>query len=135
MVHFVLESTNPILWRDGRKILGKWAITGISIVMQIGGGQFQKRISAPTSWYLNPCDTSIFLHARSNFRKKNGKTQFSGQNLTFLRVLPSQNIRAYSNMFYITKRLWLETKILLKNLHSFWSYLEKPEGVKMTPSH
>ena len=26
--------------RDGRKIKGKWAITGTSIVMQIGGGQF-----------------------------------------------------------------------------------------------
>ena len=28
--------------RDDRKILGKWAITGTSIVMNIGGGQFQK---------------------------------------------------------------------------------------------
>ena len=33
----------------------------------------------------NPCDASIFLHARPNFReKKMKKTQFSGQNLTFL---------------------------------------------------
>ena len=48
------------------------------------GGQFRKRISAPTSWYQNPCDASIFLHARPNFREKNAKTQFSGQNLTFL---------------------------------------------------
>ena len=35
--------------RDGRKIYGKSVITGRSIVMQIGGGQFQKRISAPTA--------------------------------------------------------------------------------------
>ena len=60
-----------ILGRDGRKIEGKWAITGTSIVMEIGGGQFRKRISAPTPWYQNPCDASIFLHARPNFKKKN----------------------------------------------------------------
>ena len=50
--------------------VGKLAITGTSIVMQIGGGHFRKRISAPTPWYQNPCDASIFLHARPNFRKK-----------------------------------------------------------------
>ena len=38
----------------------------------------------PTSWYQNPCDASTFLHARPNFRGKGKKTQFSGQNLTFL---------------------------------------------------
>ena len=41
-----------------------------SIVMQIGDGEFRKSISAPTPWYQNPCDASIFLHARPNFRKK-----------------------------------------------------------------
>ena len=51
--------------------------------MQIGGGQFRKRISAPTPWYQNPCDASIFLHARPNLGK-NEQTQFSGQNLNFL---------------------------------------------------
>ena len=64
-------------------MVGKWAITGTSIVMQIGDGQFRKRISVPTPWYQNPCDASMFPHARPNFRKKNEKTQFSGQNLTF----------------------------------------------------
>ena len=34
-----------------------------------GGGEFQKSISAPTPWYQNPCDNSIFLHARPIFRK------------------------------------------------------------------
>ena len=52
------------------KILGKWTITGTSIVMQIGVVQFRKRISAPTPWYQNPCDASIFPHARRNFREK-----------------------------------------------------------------
>ena len=33
------------------------------------GGQFRRRISTPTPWYQNPCDASIFLHARPNFRK------------------------------------------------------------------
>ena len=66
------------------KNLGKSAITETSIVMEIGDGQFRKRISAPTPWYQNPRDVSIFLHARPNFREKNEKTQFSGQNLTFL---------------------------------------------------
>ena len=56
--------------------------------MQIGGGgQFRKRISAPTSWYQNLCDASIFVHARPNLGKKE-KTQFSGQNLTFLEDPP-----------------------------------------------
>ena len=36
-------------------------------------GEFRIRISAPIPWYQNPCDASIFLHARSNFRKNNFK--------------------------------------------------------------
>ena len=56
---------------DGRpEYLGKWAITATSIVMQIGGGEFRKSISAPTPWYQNPCDASVFLHARPTFRKR-----------------------------------------------------------------
>ena len=35
-----------------------------------GGGEFRKSISAPIPWYQSPCDASIFLHARPNFRKK-----------------------------------------------------------------
>ena len=39
------------------EILGKMgALTGTPIVMQIGGSQFRKRISAPIPWYQNPCD-------------------------------------------------------------------------------
>ena len=49
--------------------LGKWAITGTSIVMQIGDDEFRKSISAPTPWYQDPCDASIFLHARPILRK------------------------------------------------------------------
>ena len=45
-----------------------------------GGGEFRKTISAPPPWYQNPCDVSIFLHARPNFRKKMKK----GQSSTFL---------------------------------------------------
>ena len=41
------------------------------IVMQIGGGQFEKSRSVPTPWYQNPCNASTFLHARPNFREKN----------------------------------------------------------------
>ena len=41
-------------------------------------------ISLCPPWYQNRCDASIFLHARPNFRGNNEKTQFSGQNLTFL---------------------------------------------------
>ena len=52
---------------------------GTSIVMQIGGDQFRKRISAPTPWYQIPCDASIFLHARPNFRKKNEKRKLNFQ--------------------------------------------------------
>ena len=38
--------------------------------MQIRGGEFRKSISAPTPWYQNPYDASIFLHARPNFGEK-----------------------------------------------------------------
>ena len=40
------------------------------------GGQFQKRILAPTCWYQNPCDASTFLHARPSFRGKVKKLNF-----------------------------------------------------------
>ena len=51
--------------------LGKFsAITGTSVVVQLGDGQFRKRMSAPNLWYQNPCDASIFLHAKPNFRPK-----------------------------------------------------------------
>ena len=46
------------------------------------GGQFRKRISAPTLWYQNPCYASIFLHARPNFRKK-GKNSIFRPNFDF----------------------------------------------------
>ena len=48
--------------------VGKMGNNGASIVMQIRDGEF--RISAPTPWYQNPCDASIFPHARPIFRKK-----------------------------------------------------------------
>ena len=44
--------------------------------MQIGGGEFRKSISAPTPWYQNPCDASIFLHARPIFRKNEKELKF-----------------------------------------------------------
>ena len=55
----------------GRGMVGKFrengAIARTSIIMQIESGQFLKRISATTPWYQNPCDASIFLHARTKF--------------------------------------------------------------------
>ena len=44
--------------------------------MQIGGGEFRKSISAPTHWYQNPCDASIFLHAKPIFRKNEKEPKF-----------------------------------------------------------
>ena len=44
-----------------------------------GGGEFRKRISAPTPWYQNPRDASIFLHARSNFKEKVKKLNFQAK--------------------------------------------------------
>ena len=38
--------------------------------MQIGGGQFRKKILASTPWQQNPYDALIFLDARPNFREK-----------------------------------------------------------------
>ena len=68
-------------WQENLWIMGN---NGHLLLCKSGGGEYRKRISAPTSWYQNPCDASIFLHARLNFREKNEKYQFSGQNLTFL---------------------------------------------------
>ena len=56
--------------------------------MQIGGGQFRKKISVPTPWYQNLCDASIFLHARPNFRKKMKKLNFQAKILPFFPPLP-----------------------------------------------
>ena len=102
-----------------------------------GGGQFRKRISAPTPWYQNPCDASIFLHARPNFRKKVKKLNFQAKFWPFFRVLPSQNTKTCSKIFYMSKRHGHRlgiAKISLKSFESFWSYLKKTWGeFKMTP--
>ena len=67
----IIFSREALISGEGRtENLGKWAITGASIVMQIGSGELRKSISALTPWYQNPCDASIFLHARPNFREK-----------------------------------------------------------------
>ena len=42
---------------------------GHLLLYKSGTGEFRKSTSAPTPRYQNPCDTSIFLHARPNFRK------------------------------------------------------------------
>ena len=73
----IIFSRKALISGEGRpENLGKWAITGTSIVMQIGGGEFRKSISAPTPWYQNPCDASIFLHARLIFRKNEKEPNF-----------------------------------------------------------
>ena len=61
----------------------------------------------PGPWFQNPCDASIFLHARSNFRKKVKKLNFQAKFLPLSWVLPSQNTKTYSKMFYMAKRPWL----------------------------
>ena len=43
---------------------------GHLLLCKPGRGEFRKSILTPTSWYQNPCDASISLHARPNFRKK-----------------------------------------------------------------
>ena len=48
------------------------------------GWWISKENISPYSLVPNPCEASIFLHARLNFREKNEKAQFSGQNLIFL---------------------------------------------------
>ena len=76
----IIFSRVSLISGEGRQEnLVKWAITGTSVVMQIGGGQFQKRISVPTPWYKIPCDESIFIHARPNFRKKVIKLNFQAK--------------------------------------------------------
>ena len=50
---------------------GKFRENGkTSIVMQIREWSISKKNISPTPWYQNPCDASIFLHARPNFREK-----------------------------------------------------------------
>ena len=73
------DPKNIIFFQEGPNFGGKWAIAGTSIVMQIGGGQFRKRISAPTPWYKNLSNLSIFLHAKPNFREKVEKLNFQAK--------------------------------------------------------
>ena len=60
----------PISGEGRLENLGKMGNNRESIVIQIGDGEFRKSVSAPTAWYQNPCDASVFLHARPNFREK-----------------------------------------------------------------
>ena len=46
---------------------------GHLLLCKSGSGEFQKSISAPTPWYQNPCDASIF---RPNFRKNEKGPKF-----------------------------------------------------------
>ena len=56
---------------EGRpEILGKMGNNRDIHCYLSGGGEFVKSMSAPTPWYQNPCDASISLHVRPNFRKK-----------------------------------------------------------------
>ena len=78
-----------ISWEGRPENLRKMAITGTSIIMQIGGGQFQKRTSVPTPWYQTPCDASIFLHARPNVREKMKNSTFRSKfDLSLLSSIP-----------------------------------------------
>ena len=36
----------------------------------LGVVNLEREHQAPYSWYQNPCDASIFLHARQNFKEK-----------------------------------------------------------------
>ena len=78
--------------------------------MQIGGGEFRKRISAPTPGTKSPCDASIVLHARPNFREKMKKLNFQAKISPFLRVLFSKTIR-YNNVF--KKFLYEQTSLVI----------------------
>ena len=65
------DSKITVLPREGRpENLGKWAITGTSIVMQIGWWSISKRILISNLWYQNPYGASIFVHAKPNFKTK-----------------------------------------------------------------
>ena len=79
---------------------------GASIVMQIRGGQFRKRMSVPAPWYKKSFNASTFLDDRLNFMKKMKNSIFR-TNLTFFRVLSFQNLRMHPNIFHTTKHLML----------------------------
>ena len=76
--HFDEDPKNINLFQGGPNFggssAGKFSENGQQqghlLLCKSGGGEFRKRISAPTSWYQNPCYASIFLHARPSFRKK-----------------------------------------------------------------
>ena len=66
----IIFSREALISREGRpENLGKWAITGTSIVMQIGGGEFRKSISAPTKILVMP----QFSYMPDHFLGKNEK--------------------------------------------------------------
>ena len=72
------------------------------------GGKFQNRIPAPTTWYQNPYDASMFLHAWPNLRKKFKKnpSNFKPKFDLPLESFPPKMQRLIQ-IFYMAKRLWL----------------------------
>ena len=86
------------------KFRGNGQYQGHLFLCKSGVVKFRKRISIPTPWYQNNFDVSIFLHAISNFRKKNEKNSIFRPKFG---LLPSLNIRTYSKIFHMTKRLRL----------------------------
>ena len=63
--------------------------------MQIGGGQFWKRISVPTLWYQNPCDASTSYMLDQIL----GKLNFQAKIWPLSKVVPSQNKRTCLKSF------------------------------------
>ena len=93
--------------------------------MQIGGDRFRIRISVPTPWCQNPCDASIFLHARPNLKEKIKKSIFRPKFDLYLESSPPKYKDVFKKFLYGQMYLVGTAKISLKNLHSFWSKLEK----------
>ena len=89
-------SSEALISGEGRQEnLGKQAITGIFIVMQIGVVNFEREYQP-----LHPGTKILVMPQFSNMSDqilgKNKKTQFSGQNLTFIWVPP---LPKYKNVF------------------------------------
>ena len=85
---------------------GKWTITGTSIVMQMV-------VNFEREYQSLPPGTKILVMPQFSYMpdqilgKKLKKLNFQAKICPFFRVFPSQNIRTYSKILYMTKCFWL----------------------------
>ena len=90
--------------------LGKWVITGTSVVIQVGGWWLISKENTIVYPLLPSIKISLvpqFSQMPDQILGKTEKTQFSSQNLIFFSAIPLKNVMTYSKVLYMTTRSML----------------------------